>query len=187
MRRILETRRLVLETFAPSEWTLFMELDSDPEVMRFLTGGRPSTEAETQAAMQRTQLLEQKHPGRFGVWKALDKQTGEYLGWFIFRPDKKDPDNLKDIELGYRLKRRFWGQGLATEGSEALLQRGFSDPEIRSIWAKTLLANLGSQGVMKKLGMKLTEEFWEEEFEGEDKNAVKYAITREEWLARARS
>jgi RimJ/RimL family protein N-acetyltransferase len=38
----LETERLVLRRFTKADVDNLFDLDSDPEVMRFLTGGRPT-------------------------------------------------------------------------------------------------------------------------------------------------
>ncbi len=106
------------------------------------------------------------------------------MGWFLYRPDKKDPENLREIELGYRLKQKFWRQGFASEGSEFFLKRGFEEDRLKAIFATTMLANVGSQAVMKKIGMRHVADYLEEDFPGTDKRAVRYRITREEYSAR---
>ena len=92
------------------------------------------------------------------------------------RPGKKNPDNLKEVELGYRLKKKFWGQGMATEGSRALIDHAFHHLDVENIWAYTLKINLGSQAVMKKLGMTFTAEYIEEDLPVEDKTVVRYDL-----------
>ena len=179
----LETARVRLDQFAPDESHLMLELDSDPEVMRYLNGGRASTLDEVKGAFERTQGLYVKYGGRFGVWKATEKSTGEYMGWFIFRPCKTDPENLKEIELGYRLKKKFWGAGFATEVSRALVDKGFKDLGVEVAWAKTTVTNLGSQAVMKKLGMIFEKNFDEPEILMEDKRAVRFSISKSSWKA----
>lgn len=179
----LDTVRVRLEEFTPSDSDLLMDLDSDPEVMLYLNGGRPSTREEVESALGRILAMKAKYSGRFGLWKASLKDTGEFMGWFHFRPDKKDPDNLKSIELGYRLKKKFWGKGVATEVSKALLKKGFNELGVEVVWARTLLQNLKSQNVMKKIPLNFECYFEENEFEGIDKRGVKYAIRKEEWAS----
>ena len=87
----IETERLVLRPIEIDDVDLLLALDSDPEVMRFLTG-RPSTRAEVEAVVS-------EHLGH--RWVAHDRADGEFVGWFGLVP--VDDDTL---ELGYRLGRR---------------------------------------------------------------------------------
>jgi len=100
------------------------------------------------------------------------------VGWFHFRPTRDAPH---DIELGYRLRRDAWGQGYATEGSRALLHKGFAELDLPRVVARTMLANVASQNVMRKLGMRHARDFIEDRFPGADQRAVEYTIEREDW------
>lgn len=148
--------------------------------MTYLTGGRPSTLAECEAALARVRKVRDESQGKFGLWGAFSKTDREFVGWVLFRPDKKDPSNTDCIEVGYRLKRKWWGQGVATELSRAMLDYGFGELGVSEIFAITLLGNVGSQAVMKKLGMEFVCEYLETEFPLEDKRAVRYRIRRPE-------
>lgn len=180
-KSFLSTARTELYPFTDKDLSLLMDLDSDPEVMTFLTGGRPSTEQECTEGLKRILALYEKHQGLFGIWKVMEKKSGEFMGWYLFRPCKSDPENVNEIEIGYRLKKKFWGRGLATELSQRFIALGFTVYMVDVIWAKTLLMNLGSQNVMKKVGLKFEREFQEELFEGSDKRAVRYALERSAW------
>lgn len=96
----LETERIVLRDITSADATLLLELDSDPDVMTCLTNGKPSTLAETNAAIIRIKDLAQKHNNQFGVWIAIEKSSGSFIGWFLFRPCIKFPDDIKTIEIG---------------------------------------------------------------------------------------
>lgn len=177
----LESKRLILRPVTPSDAANFLDLDSDPNVMRYLTDGKPSTKEEVAQAMERIAGLQKKFEGRLGIWMAEEKATGELVGWFLLRPDKKDPENTKDLELGYRLKAKYWRKGLATEMSRELMRKAFTELGASTVWAKTMKKNEGSWGVMKKLGMTFEKEFIEDDFPGSDKNGVRYSITRAEY------
>ena len=73
-----------------------------------------------------------------GTWVIVEKSTGEFLGWFGLQP----LDERGDVELGYRLRRSAWGKGYATEGSRALIQKGFTDLVVRGRrrWRSTWLS-----------------------------------------------
>jgi RimJ/RimL family protein N-acetyltransferase len=99
---------------------------------------------------------------------------------------------VDEPELGYRLHRKAWGKGYGTEGSAALLAKGFTELGVRRVTAFTMTVNQGSRRVMEKLGMKFLHTYFEEfseheRAEGSEHGEVAYAITREEWLARNRS
>jgi RimJ/RimL family protein N-acetyltransferase len=103
--------------------------------------------------IERIMLLYEKYQYQLGLWLAFDRDTHEFMGWFLFRPDKKEPDNTNVVELGYRFKRKFWGKGLATEGGKAFIDYGFKHLGVEKIFAIAMKSNLKSQAVMKKLGM----------------------------------
>lgn len=167
----LATPRLLLRRFGADDAPLLTHLDSDPEVMRFLDGGGPARPDLDAQAVVRFQKTYEEHPG-LGFFAAHLRDSGDYVGWFHFRPDRQDPAH---VDLGYRLVRRAWGQGLATEGSRALIERGFQRG-VPCVVAYALLANRGSWRVMEKLGMERVGEFTEERFPGPDKAAVKYRL-----------
>jgi len=123
----------------------------------------------------------------FGFWAAVDNCTGDFLGWFHFRPSREAPE---EIELGYRLKQACWGRGLATEGSRALIDKGFRELGVAKVVAMTMSLNTRSRRVMEKLGLVLEKEFAYpgDPFPGwsaEDCLEVKYALTRERWKSLA--
>jgi RimJ/RimL family protein N-acetyltransferase len=100
------------------------------------------------------------------------------MGWFLFRPCRKDPDNIKRIELGYRLKRVYWGQGYATEVAKELIAKGFAELGVDEVFAVTMKTNLGSQAVMRKAGLTFVREFQNPEEPDSDIPEVEYAIVR---------
>jgi len=159
MKIYLETQRMIFRELTFEDEENLLDLDSDPEVMKYLTLGKPSTRDEVKAALVRTRDFFTKHNGRFGLWAAIEKDSGKFMGWFLFRPDKAQPDNTDRIELGYRLKKEFWGKGFATEGSRALMEKGFQEFKIPEIFAIAMKRNQSSWNVMKKLGMTYVREY----------------------------
>lgn len=174
---VMETARVQLREITEADFVHLMDLDSDPEVMTHLTDGKPSTPEEVMSGLQRCLALKERYHGRFGVWIATEKISGEFIGWFLFRPCKKDPDNLNSIELGYRLKKKFWGQGFAPEVSQALIVKGFAEG-VEEIFATTMEKNSKSRKVMEKVGLKFDRNYIEDQFPGEDKRAVRYSIRK---------
>jgi RimJ/RimL family protein N-acetyltransferase len=183
---LLETGRLRLRRFTPGDVDLLVELDSDPEVMRYITYGRPTPrEAYVDIYMPRWWVIYETQPG-LGYFAAERRDSGEFIGWFHLRDDRLEPEY---VELGYRLKRAAWRQGYATEGSRALLAHGFEALGVPQVSARTLRGNVGSRGVMEKCGLRHVADFvYPEDViagRGEDERAaVKYVLTRSEWLSR---
>lgn len=173
-----DTPRLAWRRFTPADIDLLVDLDSDPEVMRFLTGGLPSTrDFYTDDVFPRWAAMEAKLPGQ-GFFAAFLRTSPErpFVGWFHLRPSHHWAGEL---ELGYRLRREFWGNGLATEGSRALIEYAFTRLDAPLVVAATLLANTGSRRVMEKAGMSFVTEFIEDRWPGPDKRAVKYGVRRD--------
>jgi RimJ/RimL family protein N-acetyltransferase len=180
----LETERMVLRRFTTEDVDLIVELDSDPRVMRFISGGAPTPREEIVGDILPAWLSYYERFEGYGFWAAHAKQTGEFLGWFHFRPPPGA--QLDDVELGYRLRRSAWGQGYATEGSIALIDRGFRAGGVRRVFASTMAVNTGSWRVMEKAGLKFVRVFhadWPVRIEGDEQGDVEYALTRQEWLA----
>jgi RimJ/RimL family protein N-acetyltransferase len=187
MRLFLETERLVLRRFAESDLGNLRDLHGDPEVMRFINGGRPAArEAIRDETLPRFLRAYERFEG-FGVWAAIEKSTGEFVGWFEFYPREEEGEvevDPEEVELGYRLRRSAWGKGYATEGSRALIRKGFTELGVRRVVAETMAVNAASRRVMEKAGLKYVRTFhqqWPERIEGDEHGDVEYALTKTEW------
>lgn len=161
------------------------ELDSDPEVVRFTPdAGKPKdyTVIQTQTIPRLLALYEQ-YDG-YGYWAAVEKSSGAFIGWFFFRPAVHAPyfdpafANESDIELGYRLRKAAWGKGYATEGSKALIFKGFSELRTQRVVAVALAANVASVRVMEKAGLKLENRFV---YQGHGQEIVIYALNKDDF------
>ncbi|HSK92482.1 MAG TPA: GNAT family N-acetyltransferase [Candidatus Angelobacter sp.] len=182
--RELETERLRLRPFTPDDLEHLVELDADPEVMRFITGGAPTPRDELAGEVLPAFLAYQESGTGYGFWAAEERATGAFVGWFHLRPHPEHgtPD---DPELGYRLRREAWGKGFATEGSRALIDRAFAELGARRVHAETMTVNGASRRVMEKAGLRHVRTFhadWPVRIPGDEEGDVEYAITREEWL-----
>jgi RimJ/RimL family protein N-acetyltransferase len=157
MQVLLETERLVLRRFTEDDADNLFELDSDPDVMRFLSGGIPTPRAVIKTDILPRFLRYDEHAPGFGFWAAIDKATGDFIGWFSFRlSGQADP---REVTLGFRLRKVAWGKGYATEGAGALIRKGFTELGVQRVVATTYQDNLASRRVMEKAGMTLTRRF----------------------------
>ncbi len=182
MRVFLETERLILREFTAADVDHLVELDSDPDVMFFITGGVPTSRAEVEQGIIPAFLAYYERTPGFGFWAAIERNTGEFLGWFHFRPSPGQPAD--EPELGYRLRRSAWGKGYATEGSRALIAKGFTEHAVRRVLAETMVVNTASRRVMEKAGMRLLRTFhqqWPFPIPGDERGDVEYGLERAEW------
>ena len=186
MHIILETDRLTLRQFTEGDVGNLFELNSDPEVMRFLTGGRPTPREELRDRVIPFHLAVYERLDRLGTWAAESSTTGQFLGWFHFRPG---PDaDITNIDLGYRLRRSAWNLGYATEGSRGLINMGFTELGVERVFAHTMTVNTASRHVMEKCGLTLvrtTPYEGPDIIEGSEHGEVEYALIKSEWEARA--
>lgn len=193
-RVLLETDRLRLRAFTTADSDLLVELDGDPEVMRYINGGHPtSREFIERRVIPRFTAYDLGHDA-LGFWAAHRKDDDAFIGWFVLRPTSGDPTG--ELALGYRLRRSAWGHGYATEGARALIALAFIEIGARRVMAGTYEHNVGSRRVMEKAGMRLEgryrstpeelaasdtyEAFSEVVWEGDD---VDYAINLDDWRA----
>ncbi|MFI8004782.1 GNAT family N-acetyltransferase [Streptomyces sp. NPDC086010] len=184
MTTYLESERLALRPFAAADADLLIELDSDPAVMRYLTGGAPTPPEEVRDLVIPSILAGYERWGSdLGLFAAHEKDGGAFAGWFCLRPLRDGP--REEAELGYRLRQSVWGRGYATEVSQALLAKGFAELGIRMVRAETMSVNRPSRNVMEKLGMTLTESIPTPDdmkaVEGCEHGGVRYEITKEQW------
>ena len=183
---LLETARLTLRRFVQADLDGLVALDSDPEVMRYITYGVPTPRERYEFEILPRWLAFYDTAPLLGYWAAELKDCGEFIGWFHLRPDRFDAG---EQELGYRVKRAAWGQGYATEGGRALVTHGFGRVRADKISARTLAANLGSRRVMEKCGLAYECDFVypEDILAGRseaERTAVKYSVTQSCWRAR---
>ena len=181
MEIFLETPRLLLRRFTEEDVENLFQLDSDPDVMRYINGGRPTPRHMIEKEILPAYLDYHRRFQEFGFWAAIEKSTGDFLGWFHFLPNG---ETKEEAELGYRLRKSAWGKGYATEGSRALIRKGFSDLGVQRIFAETMVVNAGSRRVMEKAGLVLDRIFhqeWPEPIEGDEDGDVQYALSRKDW------
>jgi RimJ/RimL family protein N-acetyltransferase len=102
-------------------------------------------------------------------------------------PPDHGPDQPGDpsvCDLGYRLLRRFWRKGLASEASRILLRHAFETVGQSRVIAQTMAVNVGSRGVMVAVGMRYVRTYvshYDDPVPGADLGEVEYEMTREMW------
>lgn len=178
---VLLTERLRLEPLADEHLADEIELDADPEVMRYLDG-RARTPDEVREH-HRWRLAHAREVDGLGLWAGFRRAVpGAFVGLWMLTP----PQVAGEAELGYRVLRRYWRQGFAGEGSRELLRYGFADLGLRRIYAQTMAVNLASRATMTSLGLRFVRTFhpeFDDPLPGTEEGEVEYEMRREEWPA----
>jgi ribosomal-protein-alanine N-acetyltransferase len=171
---LLETERLILNTWDGADWMDLRPIATDPDVMRYITGGVPWTDEQIQNFVDRQVKLYADRG--FCRWKLFEKSDGKFVGFcgVGFWRDVPDP------EIGWWLARDRWGRGLATEAARVALHDAFERLKLERLISIAVPENVASTGIMRKLG--LTLDF---EFENGGIRLVRYMMTRDQYASRA--
>jgi RimJ/RimL family protein N-acetyltransferase len=148
----LETERLRLLAWQDRHIAPFAALNADPEVMRYFASA--VDEASTRAGVEiwRAQFAERG----WSNWAVELKDTGEFIGFVGLSIPRRQLPCSPCVEVGWRLARRFWGRGYATEGARASLDVAFNRLALREVVSFTSLVNMPSRAVMERIGMRNT-------------------------------
>ena len=182
-------RRISLVPLAEEHLDFEVELDSDPAVMRYLGSGRARTRTEVVEHHRGRLAAAAEAPG-FGYWVGV--VGGDCVGWWILQPPSRADQGPREgqAELGYRILRRYWRQGLASEGSRELLRYGFDELGLRRIFAETMAVNVASRATMASLGMQQVRSFhldWPDPIPGVEHGEVEYASPERRGSPRCRT
>ncbi|PRY20766.1 RimJ/RimL family protein N-acetyltransferase [Pseudosporangium ferrugineum] len=147
----LETGRLILRCWRDDDLDALAAVNADPEVMRYIMDGSVRTRDESAEALAKMRR-DWREQG-FGLFAVELRDSGELAGWAGLAVPAFLPEVLPAVEIGWRLARRFWGHGYATEAATAALRFGFADPGLDRIISIRHENNLRSARVMEKLGI----------------------------------
>jgi [ribosomal protein S5]-alanine N-acetyltransferase len=148
--QIVETSRLTLRYITARDAEALMPILGDAEVMQYSIIGVHSKKQIKQFIEQR--LISYLEYG-FGLYAVVHKQNQEligYCGFFI-----QSIEQQKEVEVGYRLAKKYWGQGLATEAAQAVMEYGQQRFNFQRFVCLIETENSRSIRVANKLGMTL--------------------------------
>ena len=148
--RELATDRLLLRRWTAADRAPFAALNADPEVMRWFPAPLTRGQSDALAAGIEEDLARQG----WGLWALEERATGRFIGFTgLNRPTFEAPF-VPAVEVGWRLARAAWGQGLATEAGRAAIAFGFAELALDEIVSFTAVGNARSRAVMARLGMR---------------------------------
>ena len=150
---MIETERLLLRPFRPSDLEAYAAIRAKPEVVRFLPGGAESAARADEIAARSVSLFERlwrEDPG-YGPWAAIESASGRLVGHLGLR---QLPELDGETEILYLLDSAVWGRGYATEGAAAARDYAFGPLGLARLIALALPENAASLRVMEKIGMR---------------------------------
>ncbi|MEZ7925092.1 MAG: GNAT family N-acetyltransferase [Flavobacteriales bacterium] len=175
MKVHIETERLIIRDLELYDARGIFELDSDPEVHEFLGKNPIKTIDEAKQVIDfiRAQYIR----NGIGRWAIIDKKTEDFIGWTGLKYEQGLRKDFSYYDLGYRLKKKYWGNGIATETAIETLKYGFEKLNLKEVGAAADINHLASNKILKKIGLKLIETF---DYEGIPHNW--YNIQKTEWI-----
>lgn len=174
MKVNIETERFILREIRITDLEGMFLLDSDPEVNKYL-GNKPvqTKEEEIKIIEFIHKQYEEYGLGRLAI---IEKSSDEFVGWTGIKYETEVRSEFNYYDLGYRLRKEYWGKGIGTETAIASLRFGFLELKLDEIFGAADIANIGSNKILKKVGLNWIETF---PFEGVEHNW--YGIKRENW------
>jgi ribosomal-protein-alanine N-acetyltransferase len=147
--RILETARLNLRVFAISDLDEFAAIEADPDVMRFYSSG-PRTRQHAERGIR--WFIDCQNRTGYSLWAVERKSDLRMLGYCGLIDQKID--DQREVEIGYKLAKDVWGQGLATEAAIAAKNWGFDNLAVDHLISIIDPLNAASIRVAVKNGMR---------------------------------
>ncbi|WP_435949418.1 GNAT family N-acetyltransferase [Psychrobacter sp. DM8] len=176
----LTTERLILRQWQAGDYADFAQMNADAEVMKYFPK-RLTTAQSDMIAHKCQQIIEDNG---WGFWVVSLKQTNKFIGMVGLNQTHANMPFAPSVEIGWRLQKRYWGQGYATEAARAALCFAFDELKFDEVVAFTAVINEHSQMIMKRIGMSNTQDdFYHPMLDSKHSLAkqVLYKIKQEQW------
>ena len=146
----IETPRMILRPWRTEDYEPYAALNADPDVRRYWPATLSREESDAEAAWLQKYIEEHG----FGFWAAEVPGVASFIGFIGLKHVGPELPFAPAIEAGWRLARKYWGHGYATEGAQASLADGFGRLGLKEIVAYAVSANVPSRRVMERIGMR---------------------------------
>jgi len=174
MKIHVQTERLILRDLEISDAEGIFKLDSDPDVHEFL--GKKPIQSIDQAREIIEFIRKQYIKNNIGRWAIIDKTSGDFIGWSGLKYEEGLREDFNYYDLGYRLRKEYWGKGIATESAKASLKYGFEQLSLKEIGAAADVNHIVSNKILKNIGMRFIDRF---DYDSQPHNW--YKIDRLDW------
>lgn len=143
---VMETVRLTLRPLTAEDFTDYAAMLADPEVGRFLFAGgpMPAEDAWRELAL----FIGHREMRGYSNWALVEKATGQFVG----RAGPWQPFGWPGLEIGWCLRKEYWGKGYATEAARAALTYCFEELEADQVISLIRTGNTPSVRVAERIG-----------------------------------
>ena len=173
----VETDRFILRDIEESDVQGIFDLDSDPDVLTYI--GTPPIKTLDEAYDIIKYIRNQYTENGIGRWAVIDKETSDFVGWTGLKYEQKVRSEFDYYDIGDRLRKKYWGQGIASLTASESLRYGFEQLSLDEICGAADINHRVSNHILQKIGLSHLEQFV---FEGTAANF--YRITRSQWLSK---
>lgn len=179
---LFTSERLGFRPWAKADLEEFAAMNADSEVMEYFP--KPLSREESAEFLERLLAHYDTHGYCYFATELLE--TGELLGFVGLAYQTYDADFTPAVDIGWRLKKEFWGKAYATEGAKRCLKYAFEELELEQVISTCPLVNKRSERVMKKIGMIKMGEFEHPRLQEnpELQPCVLYRITKKDWRSK---
>jgi RimJ/RimL family protein N-acetyltransferase len=146
---LFETERLIVRPWSDDDAEHVFAIYRDPEVWRYLGGGKPLEDLDGAGAMLRHWIARSEEMAPCGTWAVVERESGVPIGSTMLWPLENGPE----VEVGYHFAQSAWGKGYATEATRATIDHGFRVLDRDQLVAVVFPENPASQRVLEKAGM----------------------------------
>lgn len=150
-----KTDRLIFRDWKNTDLELFINMNADKEVMKYFPDTLTRDESEDFFNLIKDEFVDRG----YGLYAVELKDSGEFIGYIGFHLSTFKADFTPCVEIGWRLRKEFWGKGYATEGALSCLEYGFNTLGFKDIYSFTAVINTLSENVMKRIGLSFIKHF----------------------------
>jgi [ribosomal protein S5]-alanine N-acetyltransferase len=152
MNIVVETPHLLLRQFTSADAPLIQQLNSNPNVLKYLD--EPLLETEEQALHILNTIILPQYKNNLGRWAVHLKVNNEFIGWCGLKYRQEQ----NEIDLGYRLMQQHWGNGYAFEAAKHTIDYAFQQLHLKTIVGRAHIENTASLKILEKIGMQFIRE-----------------------------
>lgn len=176
----LQTKRLILRQWKDEDYPLFARINADHDVMRYYPRRLSAKESDEMLNKLRSLILQRG----WGLWAVETIASNEFIGFVGLHEPVHDLPVTPCVEIGWRLDKKFWGYGYATEAAEESLKYAFEEIGLTEVYAFASVCNKKSCAVMSRLNMFDTGNNFQHPIipEGSElREHVLYKLTKDQW------
>jgi len=178
----LQTARLTLRQWKNSDLPIFAALNADPAVMAHY----PSTLTREQSDAMANKLIHLINNRGWGLWAIEATDVQQFMGFVGLHIPTYDLPVSPCLEIGWRLAKKYWGYGYATEAAKAAMEFAFTTLQEDTIYSFTSVTNAKSRAVMARLGLHNTHHNFNHPMLPDNhilSEHVLYKIQKEQWVS----